>query len=208
MVLIQRATPSPRQCASPTKGAHQSSTMNVPMGDSGGYSPSSQWQSYTLAPPSPFKKSKSSKFTFNSRWKPQKWFVVLVYVAAAVSWIMALRMNSQANKLIVDLRSQEQAHRFQMEQELTTYRETKSQAAKSKKEFTKLRKARYALDHEIRMLQALTADGEQMVPAPPRGADELVVKSWLVHRRGKLQQKAQSMQNFLQEESRKSVVAK
>jgi hypothetical protein len=180
------------------------------MGDSAGYSPSSQWESYSQPPPSPspFKKSRSNKFTFNSTWKPKKWFVVLIYIFAAVSWIMALRMNAQANELIADLTSEEQANRAQMEHELTMYRETKAQASKSKKQMAKLKKARTALEHEIRMLQKLTADGEQMEAAPPRGADEILVKSWLVHRRGKLQQKVQLMQKFLQEESRKSVVSK
>jgi hypothetical protein len=199
MVLIQRTTPT---------GAYQQSTMHVPMGDSGGPSSLSQlqWQSYTHIPPSPFRASK--KFTFNTTWKPQKWFVVLIYVAAAVSWIMALRMNAQANELITDLTSQEQENRFQMDQELTAYRETKIEATKSKKQIAKLKKARSALEHEIRMLRALTADGEKMMTAPSRGADELLVKSWLSNRRGKLQHKIKIMQSFLQEESRKSVLVK
>jgi hypothetical protein len=191
MVLIQWTTP--------TKGEDHSSPMQLPMGDNG-------WQSYTQPPPSPFKGGK--KFTFNSRWKPQKWFVVLIYVAAAVSWIMALRMSAQANELITDLTSQEQTHRFQMELELTTYGETNKQITRSKKQFAKLKKARSYLEHEIRVLHALTADGEQMAIAPPRGSDERIVKSWLGNRQAKLQQKIQSMQKFLQGESRSSVLAK
>jgi hypothetical protein len=200
MVLIQWATPTK------ARGAYPPSPMQLPMGDNVGYSSSSQWQSYTQPPPSPFRANK--KFSFNSTWKPQKWFVVLIYVAAAVSWIMALRMNAQANELIADLTNQEQTQRIQMQQELKTYGETKSEAAKSKKQITKLKKAGLYLEHEIRVLQALTADGEQMAIAPPRGADERVVKNWLGHRQAKLQHKIQSMQQFLQEESRLSVLAK
>jgi hypothetical protein len=201
MVLIQWATPTK------ATGAYPPSPMQLPMGDNAGYSSSSQWQSYTQPPPSPFRAT-SKKFSFNSTWKPQKWFVVLIYVAAAVSWIMAIRLNAQANELITDLRSQEQTQKFQMQQEFKTYGETKSEAAKSKKQITKLKKARLYLEHEIRVLQALTADGEQMAIAPPRGADERIVRSWLGHRQAKLQHKIQSMQQFLQEESRQSVLAK
>lgn len=148
------------------------------------------------------------KFTFNSTWKPQKWFVVLVYVAAAVSWLMALRLNAEANSLIKDLTGQEQSHRFHMDQELTAFRAASSESAKSKKHISKLKKTRSALEHEIRMLKTLTADGEQMVSAPRRGANENLVKNWLANRQGKLEQKIVGMQRFLQEGSRESVLKK
>ena len=117
MALIQWATPTKAWGAyPPTKawGAHPQSPVQLPMGDNVGYSSPSHWQSYTQPPPSPFRAT-SKKFSFNSTWKPQKWFVVLIYIAAAVSWIMALRMNAQANELITDLTSQEQTQRFQMQ---------------------------------------------------------------------------------------------
>lgn len=120
-----------------------------------------------------------------------------------------MRMNNEAQRLIADLTSTEQTHMLHLEQEITTFRETKSEASKIKKQISKLKKAKLALEHEIRTFQALSDNGETMsMPAPPRGADETLVKSWLVHRQGKLQQKIRSMQRFLQEESRRSVLEK
>lgn len=209
MVLIQRATPSSQVGASPF------SPMNIPMGTDA--HSSQDWSSFTSASNSCTSARNSSppyskgvrKFTFNHTWKPTKWFVVMVYIAAIVSWIMALRLHGEAKALIVNLESQEQTHLFHMDQELTTYKDTKSETTKSKKQISKLKKAKLALEHEVRTFQALNEDGEHMsLVVPPKGAEETIVKSWLVQRRGKLQRKIRSMQRFLQEASKQAVLKK
>lgn len=125
-----------------------------------------------------------------------------------VSWILAAIKVRRARTLVNLLQTRHDKSQIQLDYQTETYNDHKEELSKIKFEVEKLQTTKATLEHEIRAMETLALDDVGLTPSPAQDANQEVVKGWLNYRQGELHNRITSLQQYLQEQSRKTVMEK
>lgn len=176
----------------------RSSSSSLPFGDFRD-SPKVRQGSFSSAAAPQFKAIKNS---FNKPAYLPSWAIKCIVGLVVISWCLAIYWNQQLRAELKTLELEHQMESLHFQEASQTLKEASKKQKGMEKEIQKLEETKKALEHEVRMATELK-EGETLGAHHHHDIANEIEK-----RQAVLQEKIESLRNYIKEESHREVLEK